>query len=112
MFVSTADIEQYSSMGGGGRGEKKTGELFIRATQHSPAVQMAAVHVFVTGLVINTLDAAAHPAKPIHVAAESREKKDGNVKERQSLTEKAKITVAASNGAKKRKEANKMQAQW
>ena len=32
-------------------------------------VQVAAVHVFVPGLLINTLDAAAHPTKPIHVAA-------------------------------------------
>ena len=57
----------------------KKGELFLRVTQHSPAVQVAAVHFFMAGLFINTLDAAAHPAKPIHVAAESG-RKDGHVK--------------------------------
>ena len=56
-------------------------------TQHSPAVQVAAVHVFVAGLAINTLDAAAHPAKPIHFAADSAEK-DGNVNKKAQLRKK------------------------
>ena len=55
-------------MGGGGAEER--GESFLRATQHSLAVQLAVVHDFVAGLVVNTLDSAAHPAKPTHVAAE------------------------------------------
>ena len=44
-------------------------------TQHSPVVQVAAVHVTVPGSVIKTLDTAAHPAKPMHVAAECGGKK-------------------------------------
>ena len=53
------------------RRAKKEGEFLLRATQHSAAVQVAAMHVFVAGLVIRTFDVAAHPAKPIHVAAEN-----------------------------------------
>ena len=49
---------------------EERGESFLRATQHSLAVQLAVVHDFVAGLVVNTLDSAAHPAKPTHVAAD------------------------------------------
>ena len=58
-------------MGAEGRAKKKGGGFLLRATQHSAAVQIAAMHVFVAGLVIRTFDVAAHPAKPIHVAAEN-----------------------------------------
>ena len=80
--VACFRVRLHSKNLGCGEKEMKKGELFLRVTQHSPAVQVAAVHVFMAGLFINTLDAAAHPAKPIHVAAESG-RKDGNVKKSQ-----------------------------
>ena len=85
--VACLRVRLHSKNLGGGEEERKRGELFLRVTQHSPAVQVAAVHVFVAGLAINTLDAAAHPAKPIHFAADSAEK-DGNVNKKAQLRKK------------------------
>ena len=57
----------------GSRNTKHSLQLDLRATQHSSAVHVAAAHVFEEGFAISTLDAAAHPAKPVHVAAGKRQ---------------------------------------
>ena len=53
---------------------QSTSKLNLRATQHSAAVQVGAVHVVDAGFKISTLDAAAHPAKPVHTPAEKNRK--------------------------------------
>ena len=88
-------------------GAEERGESFLRATQHSLAVQLAVVHDFVAGLVVNTLDSAAHPAKPTHVAAEGgvgvgrgRWEHTHTHTQKQSPSGTTKIAATASNGAK------------